>query len=368
MGCYNTSAPYVPDLSLPTDTLHTLQQRHDQMMSTVVALVQQHLTPAEALLFQQVTAHTVKELLAYMASTRATLQLQGHAGCGVLRFLSADRFIHDVPGNLLGLHVLRATLARKVTDARRTANGAAAHSDYTSFQTNGYVTKDFSTMNNNDLKELLVMVSGYKDADLPTLVWALRESVGNIDDNNLDLHVDTFAPSWKVWLYAEDIGEEHGPLTYVRGSHLPSASKLKFLYQASIDPALTGASSYGSFRIGMYGGRNHSTTGRWEQEECANQRPADFTGHVKDAAGVWNCHGCVDNERSFGMESRVGIVGPKMTLVVADVSGLHARGLSKTGKVRRTFVLHGSANDGGLQRVNPFSYGDRIEVRGKDED
>jgi len=45
-----------------------------------------------------------------------------------------------------------------------------------------------------------------------------------------------------------------------------------------------------------------------------------------------------------------------MTLVVADVSGLHARGLSVNGKVRRTFILHGHGNDGGLPRVNPFTY------------
>ena len=45
-----------------------------------------------------------------------------------------------------------------------------------------------------------------------------------------------------------------------------------------------------------------------------------------------------------------------MTLVVADVSGLHCRGLSMDGQIRRTFILHGHGNDGGLPRVNPFTY------------
>lgn len=33
-------------------------------------------------------------------------------------------------------------------------------------------------------------------------------------------------PSWKIWLYAEDIDESKGPLTYVPGSHHNSKEKL----------------------------------------------------------------------------------------------------------------------------------------------
>ena len=46
------------------------------------------------------------------------------------------------------------------------------------------------------------------------------------------------------------------------------------------------------------------------------------------------------------MSPRKALVGPKLSLVVADVSGLHARGLSVPGTVRRTFILAGDDNDG----------------------
>ena len=54
------------------------------------------------------------------------------------------------------------------------------------------------------------------------------------------------------------------------------------------------------------------------------------------------------------MPPRSGITGPAMSLVIADVSGLHARGLAKQGTMRHTLVLTNDA--GGLPRVNPFSY------------
>jgi hypothetical protein len=47
-----------------------------------------------------------------------------------------------------------------------------------------------------------------------------------VDDKNTDLHVDSCMPSWKIWLYAEDIDESKGPLTYVPGSHHNSKEKL----------------------------------------------------------------------------------------------------------------------------------------------
>ena len=89
---------------------------------------------------------------------------------------------------------------------------------------------------------------------------------------------------------------------------------------------------------------------------CTAETITKLAPFVADASGVWRCHGCVDDETSYGMPARRGLVGPAMSLVVADISGLHARGLSARGMVRRTFILDGHKNDGGLQRVNPFTY------------
>ena len=49
--------------------------------------------------------------------------------------------------NEQGLHLLRCTLAERVVDARRKDAGVTSHEDYESFRENGYLIKDFSTMN-----------------------------------------------------------------------------------------------------------------------------------------------------------------------------------------------------------------------------
>ena len=155
-------------------------------------------------------------------------------------------------------------------------------------------------------------------------------------------------PSWKIWLYAEDIDGSHGPLTYVRGSHHNSKEKLAWLHKVSTDPPELGAGSYGSFRMGQYG---HAWNSR---DTTVELRPPN----VADEEGVWRCSNCLDeDERDFGMPPREGLHAPKLSLVIADVSGLHARGLSELGTVRRTFILAGHDNDGGIKRSNPFVYG-----------
>ena len=354
LGAFNISARYVPP-ARDDDTPRTAA------LAEIDRLMGLHVTAEDRRLLERVTGAPFAELLAV---------LREGDGPAARRFLSADRFVHDPAANCKGLHLLRSLLARRITDARRRALGLDAHPDFAAFARDGYVIKDFSTMDEAAVQSLLKMVSGYADADLPELTWKLRSTVGNPDDNNLDLHVDTFAPSWKVWLYAQDIRAEHGPLTYVTGSHRPSEDKLKFLFRASCDPPLDGAAGYGSFRMGMYG----SNRTRSEEEASVLSRRKtvvlDSSGcsdgnctaetklapFVADASGVWRCHGCVDDETSYGMPARRGLVGAALSLVVADISGLHARGLSARGVVRRTFVLDGHQNDGGLQRVNPFTY------------
>ncbi len=39
-------------------------------------------------------------------------------------------------------------------------------------------------------------------------------------DPQTSMHIDTFHPTMKAWLFLEDVAEEDGPLCYVPGSHL----------------------------------------------------------------------------------------------------------------------------------------------------
>ncbi len=51
----------------------------------------------------------------------------------------------------------------------------------------------------------------------------------HVDDGQTDpqtsMHIDTFHPSMKAWLFLEDVAEEDGPFSYVPGSHLRSARR-----------------------------------------------------------------------------------------------------------------------------------------------
>jgi len=47
--------------------------------------------------------------------------------------------------------------------------------------------------------------------------------------------------------------------------------------------------------------------------------------------------------------------GTESTLIIADTSGLHCRGLAKSGTRRTALRPMGALNDGGVKRYNPFS-------------
>lgn len=342
LGAVNRSNPY----AVPPPSDDDAPALRASTLRRIESLVREHISHDDEDLFQRVTG---SPFAALMDAIRADPPL---------RFLSADRWVHHA-ANKEGMHLLRCVLAERVTNARRTSLGynGTSHQDYEALMRDGVIVRDYSTMDDEQLRGLLRMVSGYQDDDIPALVWTQRAVEGDPLDNNLDLHVDTFHPSWKVWLYAEDIESDHGPLTYVNQSHTNSEAKLRWLYRASTDPPRRGAASYGSFRMGQYGSVR-------SDEEAAVAAASPPPPYVMDANGVWRCTGCVDDERTYGLPPRYGVTAPKLSLVVADVSGLHARGLSARGKIRRTFILHGHGNDGGLPRRNPFTYGDGDDAVG----
>lgn len=113
-------------------------------------------------------------------------------------------------------------------------------------------------------------------------------------------------------LYAQDVREEHGPFTVIRGSHATSPAKLKWLYEVSNAPPKYGPASYGSFRLRDY------QEGKADAEggEATNEHPSAPEGFPDPKA----------------------IVGPALTLLIADTSSLHARGLSIPGTVRKVRV------------------------------
>lgn len=125
-------------------------------------------------------------------------------------------------------------------------------------------------------------------------------------DPQKNLHVDTFQPTMKFWLYLEDVTDENGPFVFVPGSNHPHRERLKWEYEMS-QRAKAHADRYtarGSFRV--------------SQEEAP----------------------------------RLGVSGPQAfrvkanTLLIANTFGVHARGNAEPGSSRLALW--------GMSRTNPF--------------
>lgn len=133
-----------------------------------------------------------------------------------------------------------------------------------------------------------------------------KQDIAQKRDPQKDLHVDTFQPTMKFWLYLEDVTDENGPFLFVPGSSRPHRDRLKWEYQMS-QRARDHADRYtarGSFRV--------------SQEEA----------------------------------SKLGVSGPKAfrvkanTLLIANTFGVHARGHAEPGSSRLALW--------GMSRTNPF--------------
>lgn len=123
-------------------------------------------------------------------------------------------------------------------------------------------------------------------------------------DPQTRLHADAFHPSVKAWFFLMDVSKEDGPFIYVAGSHRPTARRLAWERNASVEAAESAdfQSARGSLRI-----------------------TPDQLRHL-----------------GFG-EPKVFAV-PQNTLVVADTLGFHARGTSARPSVRVEIWAYGRRN------------------------
>lgn len=135
----------------------------------------------------------------------------------------------------------------------------------------------------------------------------LARRVEAAPDPQTVLHADTFHPTMKAWLFLTDVAEEDGPLTYVAGSHRMTPARLAWERARSLrgKDGLDPLSARGSLRIA--------------EDELA----------------------------ALGLPPPTRFTVPANTLVVADTSGFHARGLASRPSVRVEIWAYGA-------RRNPF--------------
>jgi hypothetical protein len=127
---------------------------------------------------------------------------------------------------------------------------------------------------------------------------------GGRADPQTSMHMDTFHPTMKAWLFLEDVDEGMGPFTYVPGSHRLSARRQAWERRMSIRASSPQGGKGGAFRL-----------------------PAE------------------DRQR-LGFREPIKFAVPKNTLVVGDTCGFHARGVSSRPSTRIEIYAY--------SRRNPF--------------
>jgi hypothetical protein len=124
-------------------------------------------------------------------------------------------------------------------------------------------------------------------------------------DHQTRLHMDTFHPTMKAWLFLHDVAEEDGPFTYVPGSHRRTARRDAWERRMSV--------------------------------EASDPRTPSTGGSFRVAAAELKRLGC-------GPQTTVAVAAN--TLVVADTYGFHARGVSVQPSTRIAIYA--------TSRPNPF--------------
>src|SRR5215475_18829 len=255
--------------------------------------------------------------------------------------------------NRAGLHIARVKLARKATEWRRERlTSLISDEDRAAFERDGFIVKpnylpasDYSALRQQvlsfrgparhqlqgDALTRRMALDRHALSQLPALRGLLQSPqwlglvryVGSYmleplvyiqtifshvreapPDPQTRLHADAFHPSVKAWYFLTDVAEDEGPFIYVPGSHRPTARRLAWERNVSVNAAKCPdfQSSRGSLRI----------------------TPA------------------MVRRLGFG-EPKVFAV-PQNTLVVADTVGFHARGLSARSSVRLEIWAYGRRN------------------------
>ena len=222
----------------------------------------------------------------------------------VLRLFSgyksfSDPLIGSANLNRRGLHVWRVKLAHKIAAGRRKRlEHLATKEDRDAYAANGFVAKrnvlapgDYQAL----LAELKALTAPAREmtegkavtrriavtpdllAKTPALARFLKSKewrgltryVGGFNsdpivciqtifgegsdqgistDPQTRLHMDTFHPTMKAWLFLEDVAADEGPFTYVPGSHKPTPLRLAWQQRKAVE-ACEAKTKGGAFRM-----------------------------------------------------------------------------------------------------------------------
>lgn len=155
-----------------------------------------------------------------------------------------------------------------------------------------------------DWRGLNRYVGSFASEPVTYIQTILSQARPGAPDPQTRLHADTFHSTVKAWLFLTDVAEDEGPFIYVPGSHRMTPERLAWEKERSLQAStgLDRLSARGSLRVG-----------------------------AEELAGLG-----LPEPRAFAV--------PANTLVVADTSGFHARGLSARPSTRIEIWSYGRRN------------------------
>ena len=198
--------------------------------------VRSFLTDEDRLAFTQATGNSVEQLL--------TDQRWSSSSAADLAAVMGTTKVVPHPLNALGLHALRALVAERVMRHVSRLRGAEEDAWYRTLVKDGILRVDFDPNQlqhqarsivlppalNLRLRRLLSVLSAPTSSRREVLFGPWTSLVSLPSERQFYMHVDTFQPTYKVWIFANTT-HNHGPFHYVRGSHHNDERKLRWLFE-----------------------------------------------------------------------------------------------------------------------------------------
>ena len=333
--------------------------------SSMLSVWRSVLSAADLSMFQAATGASAERLLD---------ELHRLPPSEIKRISGLERVVGH-PLNSKGLHVLRALLAERLTDRTRESilRRSTVDSELASLRerylVDGFIKvplakRPMKTDDATFVLKLLRMVSGLSMKDLlvsrPEVrakllstesdvrvsfgdlfpsrnkkgIWDLLQ--GKAVDIQHYMHVDTFHPTWKAWIFNKGTNGSHGALHYVRGSHRLNEGKLRWLHERT-STKLTNA-SVATTKL------QHTREGPFMDPQGALVQSIRFAGFDPQRPHERNLGAL--NSFGFGpIEPMTADADHPATLVIADTVGLHFRGRAPGAKrLQCTLDLAGKTN------------------------
>jgi len=366
-----------------TAIFHAPRVRNSSML---VQLVDRYLTKDDLRAFKAATGTSVSRLLqlistAVSAGDKCDFIAPWEGTADLLTaIMGTDKVVHHQL-NRHGLHPLRALLSERILDHMRRLRSAEKHELYDRLLSDGIVViphvdkllntsvEKLYTARDGYVAHLFEAISGYgrpccgtggnaaQQGKGASLTWprgnvfsSVRPFLFHAHDTQIYMHVDTYNPTWKVWVFAHTTLRE-GPFHFVYGSHRNTEGRLRWLYDRTFNSSgARGGKSLKKRKL------NH---GPFRDETHGWQDSIRFVGF--DPAAPVNKTSAADLRR-YGFAQPTPIVTPPrgLTLVVADTSALHYRGVPQRGVAARWASRLNSYGGGCgycIPRKNPFFCG-----------